>query len=197
MIWTMIIYNIILTVRLIKFLETEIKNSGNDINDFSSYKRSLLLYPITTLVILIPCSIKRFLDYVIGKEVPVIDDIFTIIVCLQGFFFSFAYGLNKELYEAVTPTIKMVFCCQKHLIKHRKSNSKSGNSITDSFNYSLGGIGRYTHDSDISIEENLPHISNSVSISNVESNKSTMVKNPSFIKLENKDEKQEHFLKKP
>ena len=142
-IWTLVIINIVISIKLLRFIEAQLNSDPTTIDQLNQYRKNLVLYPMTPLIVLVPCTIKRVVDLYTDIYLPGLELGFTILTTLQGLVFALSYGLNKEMVEYCKPTLLMIFCCQKQTLmkKPRLNRITNHSSLTDSFNFSLSMSG--------------------------------------------------------
>lgn len=112
-VWITIIYNIVTVVRFIKFVREEFEKDDEFKQVVKPYKTSLLIYPIASLIIVLPATIYRLLSYFVNLESYAFSIIFTMLVCSQGIWYSIGYGLNNEISSIAKTFFYHIFCCKK------------------------------------------------------------------------------------
>jgi heme/copper-type cytochrome/quinol oxidase subunit 2 len=124
-IWGNILYNFKVIFNIIGFIRKEFQFDEEGVKVINSYKRGLIVYPIACVVIVGPATFFRVIGFFTKVELQFIQEIFTLIVCLQGFVYSIGYGLNKQIIAVIVPTVKMIFCCKS--ISDSADNTSNSN----------------------------------------------------------------------
>lgn len=110
-IWMIILYNSILVYKIVRFIREQFEFDEEGRRIISEYKKGLICYPITCVIVVGPASVYRLVTYFLDIHSQEVLDIFTLIVCLQGLFYSIGYGLNTHIKSVIIPTLKAIFCC--------------------------------------------------------------------------------------
>jgi hypothetical protein len=125
-VWIMILYSIFLCVKVISYIKKEIskyKKNEQDIKNYYTYKRTLLFYSFSPLIILVPFTVLRTIDYFANITNDFMNKFGACLICSQGIILSICYGLNQDIKDAFTQTFKCIFCCNKEFLRVSKSGS--------------------------------------------------------------------------
>lgn len=141
-VWVTIIYNIVTVIKFIRFMRQEFDKDEEFKQVVKPYKTSLLIYPVASLVIVLPATIYRLLSYFIYLESYAFSVIFTLLVCTQGIWYSIGYGLNNEISSIAKSCFMQFICCKEEIssstVPPSETVTRTVNSNKNSFarNYS-------------------------------------------------------------
>lgn len=132
MVWILILFSIFLCAKVIGYIKKEInKYKGNeeDLKNYYTYKRTLLFYSFSPLIILVPFTVFRTIDYFWKINNELLSKFGACLICSQGIILSICYGLNQDIKDAFFQTFKCIFCCDKSYLRITKQTSRRSSSI--------------------------------------------------------------------
>lgn len=130
--WLLIVYNFIVTYRIIRFIYSEFNFNDNERMIVRSYIKGLLKYPLVPLVVLVPATVKRLIELFFGIDNVYIHYIFILIVSMQGMIYSITYGYNPEIISILKQNCRRLCCGKKaevHEIKNAEYTSFEGDGV--------------------------------------------------------------------
>ena len=122
--WTSILCNLIMIIKVIKFIKKEIYFNNSTEESTIKYYNSLLYIPISYIVVNLPAFIFTTIDFFVVIKSETLINIKTLIICLEGLFYSLAYLLNHNIRSLILSSIKfLIFCNSKYLNKNKYRSS--------------------------------------------------------------------------
>lgn len=120
-IWLSIIFNFIFVKRTIQLIRDNNEHDEDINNLVQEYYKRLIIYPVICTIIITFAFIIRVLNYYHEKWnwLRLVVSIFS---CLQGFFFSIAYGYFNNFKKNFGITFYKIFRCCHSPINNNKNN---------------------------------------------------------------------------
>lgn len=123
--WILIIINIILTVKVVIFLNKNF-NMKEERERIHRYIIKLLWYPMIQILCVFPGTINRFLSIFYDVDLYTLQVLHLYFMVSQGFIYAISYGFIPQVRLILTKNIKILFnciCCYK--CDYRKDSDSS------------------------------------------------------------------------
>lgn len=137
--WILIGLNFYFNIKIISFIRKELSNE-NELISAKIYIRKLTIFPIIQTLLLIPGTINRFFELLLGQNVGILIIIHATAVCSTGLIYSVVYGLNNQIKELLINSFNKYFNRNQYSENINNNISNSQDDSGSNFNNSLHHI---------------------------------------------------------
>lgn len=151
--WITIIINFIICMKVILYIKKELTKYSEELSTLSSqynnYKKTLLIYSLSPLFILLPFTINRTISFIWDFKSLILLDVFTCFYTAQGLYYTIIFSFNPEQRESLLSLFERCFNCSQ--IKRNSSNSTNSNNSLFSEDVNLNNSRKFGLNSNFSL----------------------------------------------